>query len=62
MPKFVIVKAPPTDKIIEMYLKSMTESEKLAYLIAENHLETSFDLEKSIGFIRFKAAQEFQMK
>ena len=62
MPKFVIVKAPPTDKIIEMYLKSMTESEKQAYLIAKNHLETSFDLEKSIGFIRFKQEQEFQRK
>ena len=62
MPKFVIVKAPPTDKIIEMYLKSMTESEKQAYLIAKNHLESSFDLEKSIGFIRFKQEQEFQRK
>jgi hypothetical protein len=62
MPKFVIVKAPPTDKIIEMYLKSMTESEKQAYLIAKNHLETSFNLEKSIGFIRFKEEQEFQSK
>ena len=62
MPKFVIVKAPSTDKIIEMYLKSMTESEKQAYLIAKNHLETSFDLEKSIGFIRFKQEQEFQRK
>jgi len=62
MPKFVIVKAPSTDKIIEMYLKSMTEPEKQAYLIAKNHLETSFDLEKSIGFIRFKEEQEFQRK
>ena len=62
MPKFVIVKAPSTDKIIEIYLKSMTESERQAYLIAKNHLESSFDLEKSIGFIRFKQEQEFQRK
>jgi hypothetical protein len=62
MPKFVIVKAPPTDKIIAMYLENMKESEKQAYLIAENHLESSFDLEKSIGFIKFKTTLELQMK
>ena len=32
------------------YLKSLSEKEKIAYKIAEDFLDTSFDLKKSIGY------------
>ena len=32
------------------YLNQLSETEKKAYLIAKEHLETSFDLFKSNGF------------
>ena len=35
------------------YISSMSDKEKQAYLIAKEHLETSFDLSKSIGFTKF---------
>jgi hypothetical protein len=36
------------------YLKSLSEKEMKAYLIAKNHLGSSFGLEKSIGFLHWK--------
>jgi hypothetical protein len=36
------------------YFKRMGEKEKKAYIIAKNHLGTSFDLIKSNGFIHWK--------
>lgn len=38
-----------TDKIQE-YMEQMSEQERLVLKIAEDHLGTSFDIEKSIGF------------
>ena len=32
------------------YIESMDEKEQIAYKIAKEHLDTSFNLEKSIGF------------
>jgi|TARA_Y200000002_G_C22679969_1_gene663619 hypothetical protein len=32
------------------YLNQLTDIQKIAYSIAKEHLESSFDLEKSIGF------------
>lgn len=42
----------PTEKQtdIQDYLDHMNEREKKAYLIALNHLGTSFNIYKSIGF------------
>ena len=41
------------DGKLKMILKeSFTDDEKKVYLIAKEHLGSSFDLEKSIGFIR----------
>ena len=37
--------------IIEEYLKYLSEKEYKAYEIAKDHLETSFDLMKSNGFL-----------
>ena len=37
----------------EEYIASMSEKEKIAYLIAKEHLGTSFDIQKSIGYQTF---------
>lgn len=39
------------------YLKSLTVKEFKAYLIAKNHLGSSFGLDKSIGFIHWKSSR-----
>lgn len=36
------------------YIKSLSEREYKAYIIAKEHLGSSFDLEKSIGYISWK--------
>ena len=41
---------------IKEYLESLTETERIALEIARNHLGSSFDISKSIGFLRFKLA------
>lgn len=38
---------------IKLYIDSMTTLEKEGYIIAQTQLESSFDIEKSIGFIDF---------
>ena len=35
---------------VELYIQQMTLQEKLVLKIAIEHLESSFDIEKSIGF------------
>jgi hypothetical protein len=37
----------------EKYLESMSNKERRAYEIAKHHLQTSFDLQKSIGYKKF---------
>lgn len=41
----------------ELYLQSLSPKEFKAYLIAKNHLGMSFDLEKSIGFLKWVSSQ-----
>jgi hypothetical protein len=43
----------PADLTAE-YLKSLTAKELQGYHIAKSHLGTSFNLEKSIGFLDWK--------
>lgn len=38
----------------ERYVQSLSEREHKAYLIAKSHLGSSFDLEKSIGYVDWK--------
>jgi len=47
-----------TPTLIQMYIDQMSPSEKIAYLIAVKNLESSYDVEKSIGFIKFKQQLE----
>ena len=37
----------------DAYVESLSEKEKVAYNIAVNFLETSFDLERSLGFVDY---------
>jgi hypothetical protein len=38
---------------IQKYIESLTPIEKKTYLIAKDHLGSSFDIEHSIGFMDF---------
>jgi hypothetical protein len=51
-----IVKTYSVDKQQEIidYLAQLTAHEKIAYHIASSHLETSFDIYRSNGFIEWK--------
>lgn len=40
--------------LTKKYLNQLSETEKKAYLIAKEHLGTSFDLFKSNGFLNWK--------
>ena len=46
----------PDPEIME-YINSLTEQEKQTLQIAQEHLKTSFDVYKSIGFLKWKATQ-----
>ena len=41
------------EEAINQYENSMDEADNIAYNIAKNQLESSFDIEKSIGFLEF---------
>ena len=42
----------------DAYLKSLNEKEYKAYLIARSHLGTSFQLEKSNGYLEWRKEQK----
>lgn len=48
---------PKTQSEIDDYLSGFTEQERIVMEIAEQHLETSFDITKSIGFIEWKQSK-----
>ena len=39
--------------IIDEYIESMTDMEKMVMEIAKDHLESSFCIEKSVGFVNW---------
>jgi hypothetical protein len=41
-------------KLLIEYVKSLNDKETIAYKIAITNLESSFSLEKSIGFLQWK--------
>ena len=41
-------------RLMEEYLKTLCEKERKSYDIAKEHLGTSFQLEKSVGFLKWK--------
>jgi hypothetical protein len=46
--------AMTTSKLCELFIESLSEKELKAYLIAKDHLGSSFQLEKSVGFLQWK--------
>lgn len=46
--------SPPPPNLENQYLEQLSETEKIALKIAHQQLESSFCLEKSIGFLNFK--------
>jgi hypothetical protein len=48
--------------VISAYIQQLSPREKHVLKIAQEHLETSFSLEKSIGFKRWLAQQNEIMK
>ena len=43
----------PLDELLDLYIEQFNVYEKVAYEIAKNNLESSYDMEKSIVFIEF---------
>ena len=49
-----ITKNSETKSDVEKYLQQLSDSERKTYEIANQHLESSFSIEKSIGYIKWK--------
>ena len=47
---------------IEEYLNQLTKDEKIIYEIAKKNLKTSFDITKSIGYLKFIANKNIKIK
>ena len=47
-----------TEQLMKLYLESLSEMEYKAYLIAKDHLQSTFQLEKSNGFLEFVASRK----
>jgi len=48
----------PIKTLGELYVESLSPKEYKSYLIAKSHLGTSFHLEKSVGFLKWKKEKE----
>ena len=48
----------PTKPLGELYVETLSPKEYKSYLIAKEHLGTSFHLEKSVGFLKWKESQD----
>ena len=46
------------DPLLTEYISTLSEKEYKAYLIAESHLGTSFDLVKSNGYLKWLKSRE----
>lgn len=49
----------PLDELLNLYIENMSVYEKVAYEIAKQNLESSYDMEKSIGFIDFLKKNDY---
>jgi len=43
----------PSDNDVKTYIAQLTEQEQIVFEIAKDHLATSFDIVRSIGFIEW---------
>lgn len=46
------------DPCVMEYLESLTDHERKTFQIAQEHLETSFNIYKSIGFLKWKSDKD----
>jgi hypothetical protein len=51
-----------TEDLIQQYIDSLTQQERLALEIAREMLGTSFDMEKCIGFNKWLKKQNIKSK
>lgn len=51
---------PSTEELLQKYIDSFNEKERMAYLIAKEHLTMSFNLEKSNGFLKWKSKNGYK--
>lgn len=49
------------EELKNMYIDSMSKMDRIAYEIAIVNLETSYDMEKSIGFIHFINTNNYKL-
>jgi DNA-directed RNA polymerase specialized sigma subunit len=50
------------EKQIEQYISTLNEREKLVLEIAKEHLQSSFCIERSVGFVKWKNSKNNIMK
>ena len=50
---YILLKMPYNKEIITQYINSLNELQKLALKIAKEDLGSSFNIEKSIGFLNW---------
>jgi hypothetical protein len=50
---YILLKMPYNKEIITLYINSLNELQKLALKIAKEDLGSSFNIEKSIGFLNW---------
>lgn len=55
-------KTKDSDNLLKMYLDTLSKKEYASYMIAKSHLGTSFQLEKSIGFLQWIATSVLRSK
>lgn len=57
IPENVYTKSPEIQKNIYDYLNAMNESQKTAYLIAHDHLGSSFNILRSNGYLEWSQSK-----
>lgn len=58
---FSIIMDMSTEQVQKLYLESLSPKEYKAYLIAKDHLGSSFSLLKSVGFLKWKEQKDKNM-
>lgn len=46
------------NKLVERYLNSLSDQERKTMEIAKSHLGTSFNIKKSVGFLKWKSSNQ----
>jgi hypothetical protein len=48
------------EPLVEQYISQLTKLEQKTCKIAQEHLESSFNIEQSIGFLKYKESLELE--